>query len=76
MDIIFGIVRHVIIDDHADILDVDTACDDVRRYENPHFIILKIEHHLLAFLLIQIGVHVVIYISFWRKEAPSISADS
>ena len=41
MDIIFGIVRHVIIDDHADILDVDTACDDVRRYENPHFIILS-----------------------------------
>ena len=57
MDIIFGIVRHVIIDDHADILDVDTACDDVRRYENPHFIILKIEHHLLALLLIQVGMH-------------------
>ncbi len=57
VDVILGIVRHVIVEHQSDILDVDTACHDVRRYENPHFIILKVEHHLLALLLIQVGVH-------------------
>ncbi|CCZ75682.1 putative uncharacterized protein [Alistipes finegoldii CAG:68] len=57
VDIIFGVVRHVVIDDQSDVLDVNAARHDVGGHEDRDLVVLEVEHHLLALGLLQIGVH-------------------
>ena len=57
VDIILGVVRHVVVDHHAYIFDVDASRHDVGGHQQVDLAVLEIEHHLLALGLIQIGVH-------------------
>ena len=57
VDVVLGVVRHVVVEHQADVLDVDTARDDVRGDEDFHLVVLEVEHHLLALRLLQVGVH-------------------
>ena len=57
VDVVLGVVRHVVVEYQADVLDVDTARDDVRGDEDFHLVVLEVEHHLLALRLLQVGVH-------------------
>ena len=57
VNIILGVVRHVVIDDQPDILDVDAARHDIRSHQDRHLVVLEVEHHLLALRLFQVGMH-------------------
>ena len=57
VDVILGIVRHVVVEHQADVLDVDAPGDDVRGDEYLDLVVLEIEHHLLTLGLLQVGVH-------------------
>lgn len=57
VDVVLGIVRHVVVDDQADILDVDAARHDVGGHQDLDLVVLEVEHHLLALRLLQVGVH-------------------
>ena len=55
--IVFGIVRHIIIDDQRQVRQVYSACHDIRRHQYVHLTVSEIQHHLVAFVLFQVGVH-------------------
>ena len=57
MDVVLGVVRHVVVDYQTDILDVDTPGHDVRSHQDLDAVVLEVEHHLLALRLLQVGVH-------------------
>ena len=57
MHIILGIVRHIEIDHHLDIIDIDAARDDIGGYHHIDLARLEIEHYLLTLRLIEVGVH-------------------
>ena len=59
VDIVFGIVRHVVVDDDADVVDVNATGHDIGSNEdigNPR---LETVHHLVALLLAEVAVHLV-----------------
>ena len=49
--IVLGVVGDVVVDDHADIVDVDTSGDDIGRDEQVYVACLELAHDLLALLL-------------------------
>ena len=51
MHIVLGVVGDVVVDDHADIVDVDTSGDDIGRDEQVYVACLELAHDLLALLL-------------------------
>ena len=57
MHIIFGIVRHIEIDDQLDIVDVDAARHDVRSHQHVDLLGFELIHHFVTLLLFQIRVH-------------------
>ncbi len=57
VDIVFGVMRDIVVDDHRYIIDIDTTTDDIGGYEYAHLTIPEVEHHLVAFFLLQVAVH-------------------
>ena len=57
MDIILGVVGDVVVDDERYVRHIDTAGDDVGGDEDGYLAVPKIEHDLVALMLLQIGVH-------------------
>ena len=57
VNVIFCIVRNIVIDDHLNIIDVDSARHNVGSYENIILSALELEHHIIAFSLFQVAVH-------------------
>ena len=57
--IVLGIVGHIIVDDGADIVDVDTSGNDVGGNQHIHLSGLEAVHHLVALLLGEVAVHLV-----------------
>ena len=57
VNIVLYVMRHVIVDDHEDIIDVDAASYDVGGNENGHFSRLEAVHHLVALRLCEVGMH-------------------
>ena len=56
MDVIFGMLRHVVVDDVADVGDVESARGDVRGDEHLEFAVAKTGERLLAFALRAVGM--------------------
>ena len=54
VNVIFGIVRHVIIDNHLDVVDVDTTSHDVGSHEHVILTALELEHHIITLSLLQV----------------------
>ena len=57
MDVILGVVGHVVVDDERYVRHIDTAGDDVGGDEDGYLAVTKIQHHLVTLVLLQIGVH-------------------
>lgn len=57
MYIIFGVAGTVIVDDHLNVVDVDAPADNVGGDEYPRLALSEGEHHLVALLLAEVGMH-------------------
>ena len=57
MHIILGIARHIEIDYQRYIVDIDPSRHDIRGHEHIDLPVTKIQHHLVALLLLQVAVH-------------------
>ena len=57
MDIILRIAWHVVVHHDVDVVDVDAAAHHVGGHEDAQFAVAEGEHHLLAFILLQVAVH-------------------
>ena len=57
VNIVFGIVRNVVVDHHCDVVDVDTTGQDVRSHQDIDLSALELEHHIVALGLFKVGVH-------------------
>ena len=57
VDIVFGIVRNVVVDHHCDVVDVDTTGQDVRSHQNIDLSALELEHHIVSLGLVEVRVH-------------------
>jgi len=59
MDVVFRVMRHVIIDDEGHIVDVNAPRDDIGSDKDRHFAIPEIKHNLIPLILLQIRMHCV-----------------
>ena len=57
MDVVFRVMRHVIIDDERHIVDVNAPRNDIGCNQHRHFAIPEIKHDLVTLILLQIGMH-------------------
>ena len=57
MDVVFGVVGDVVVDDERYVGDVNAAGDDVGGDQDGYLAVTKIEHDLVALVLLEIGVH-------------------
>lgn len=71
MNVIFCIVRNIVIDDHLNIIDVDSARHNIGSYENIILSALELEHHIIALSLFQVAVHGSAVYSNLLEEAAS-----
>ena len=57
--IVLGVARYIVVDDHADIIDVDTTCHNIGGYEYIGLTSLETIHGFVALGLREVGVHLV-----------------
>ena len=57
MDVILGVVGHVVVDDERYVRHIDTACHDIGRHQHCYLTVTEIQHHLITLVLLEIGVH-------------------
>lgn len=57
--IVLGVARYIVVDDHADIIDVDTTCHNIGGYEYIGLTSLETIHGFVALGLRKVGVHLV-----------------
>ena len=57
MDVVLGIMRHIVIDDERHIGHIDTAGHHIGSYQHVHFAVPKIQHHLIPFVLLEVRMH-------------------
>ena len=55
--IVFGIVRHIEVDNHGNVVDVDATGYDVGSHQHVNLSALKFIQHLVAFGLVEVRVH-------------------
>ncbi|MPN35852.1 hypothetical protein SDC9_183354 [bioreactor metagenome] len=56
VDIVFGLIRHVIVDDEVNVVHVDAACRDVGCDEHGRFARAEIAHDVVALVLAQVAM--------------------
>ncbi len=57
MHIVFGFVRYIVVDYHGDIVDVDTAGENIGGNQYLEATGAECKYHFLACFLVEIGVH-------------------
>ena len=57
VNVILCIVRNIVVDNHLDVIDVDSTSHDIGSHEYIILSALKLEHHVVALCLLQVGVH-------------------
>ena len=57
MDVVFRVMRHVIIDNERHIGYINPARNHIGCHQHRHFAIPKIQHNLVTLLLLQVGMH-------------------
>ena len=55
--VVLAIMRHVVVDDQADVVDVDTTGHDVGSHQNVDAAVAELVHDFLTLTLFQVGVH-------------------
>lgn len=57
MHIVFGIVGHIVVNNHGYIIDIDTSRYDVGGNNHIELPALELEHHVVSLRLFKVGVH-------------------
>ena len=57
MHIVLYIMRHIIIDDHLNVVDVDTTSHNISSHKHIYLLALEFEHHLVALCLTKVAMH-------------------
>lgn len=57
MNVIFPIVRDIIVDNHLDIVDIDATRQDIRSYQDRQPLTPELQQHLFPSTLLQIAVN-------------------
>ena len=57
MDIVLRIMRYVVVDDQRHIRHIDAAGNHIGGYQHVYLSVPEIEHHLFAFVLLQVRMH-------------------
>ena len=57
MHVVLGLARHVVVDNHADVVDVDAAGNDVGGDEDVDAARAEVVHHLVAARLLKVAVY-------------------
>ena len=57
MDVVLGVMRHVIIDDERNVRHVNTACHHIGGDQYSHLAVTEIEHDLVTLVLLQVAMH-------------------
>ena len=57
MDIVFGIMRHIVIDDQWNIGHIDSARYYIGSHEHINLSVSEIEHHLVPLILLKVTMH-------------------
>ena len=57
MDIVLRIMRHIVVDDQRHIRHIDAAGNHIGCYQHIYLSVPEIEHHLIAFVLLQVRMH-------------------
>ena len=57
MDIVLRIMRHIVVDDQRHICHIDAAGNHIGGYQHVYLSVPEIEHHLVAFVLLQVRMH-------------------
>ena len=50
-------MRYIIVDDHCDIVDINTTCNDVCSNQYIYLSALELKHNVIALFLIEVGMH-------------------
>lgn len=69
--VVLGIVRHIVVHHHCNLVDVDAAGHNVGGHEQVDASGTEIEHHVLASLLVEVGVHLARFESSLRRSRVS-----
>ena len=57
MDIVFRVVRYVVVDYQRNIRHVDATGYDVSSHQHVYLPVPEIQHHLIPFVLLQVAMH-------------------
>ena len=55
--IVFGIMRHIVIDYYLDVINVNASGHNIRSYKHLHITCFEVTHHLLSRGLVEVRVH-------------------
>ena len=55
--IVFGVARAVVVNDHRDVVNVNTARHNIGGHEYIHATCLEVQHNALTIRLFEVGVH-------------------
>ena len=55
--VVLAVMRHVVVDDQADVVDVDTTGHDVGSHQDVDAAVAELVHDFLTLALLQVGVH-------------------
>ena len=57
MDIILGVVRHIIVNHQRYIGHINSAGHHVGRHQHTYLTVPEIKHHLVTFMLLEVAMH-------------------
>ena len=55
--IVLGVVGHIVINDNADVVNINASTDNVSSYQHVYLTGLETIHHVIAFSLSKVTVH-------------------
>ena len=56
VDVVFGVVGHIVIHDHIDVFHINAAGNHIGSYQNLNFLVAETDHDLFPFALFEIGM--------------------
>ena len=73
VNIVLWIVRHVVVYHHGNVIDVDASSHDVGSHEHVYLSRLELIQNLVAFSLLQVGVHLArVYLHLHQRAVDGL----
>ena len=57
MDVVLGIMRHIVVDDQRHIRHIYASRHNIGSYQHAYLAVPEIEHYLVALMLLEVAVH-------------------